>query len=42
MTLQGRILKAEIVHLLMQVSGTAPPRTRRPGAGASYWLKNLR
>lgn len=42
MTLQGRILKAEIVHLLLHVSGTVPPRTRAPGADANYWLKNLR
>lgn len=41
-TLQGRILKAEIVHFRLHVSGTAAPRTRAPGAGPSHWPKKLR
>lgn len=42
MSLQGRILKAEIVHFRLHVSGTAAPRTRAPGAGPSHWPKKLR
>lgn len=39
MTLQGRILKAEIVHFPLHASGTVPPRTRAQGAGPNYWIR---
>ena len=42
MNLHGRILKAELVHFLLHVSGTVPPCTRAPGAGPSHWPKKLR